>query len=737
MANAKASSKTKTRTKTLPRTKRPDAVKTQALDKAGEQLERAQAAAVESKQPRFAVTRQQAVNLFNQIYGVAKEAIFNEPPYAADSTRLDTWLAKVVKKEPYLLGILQSVVSIDKNRGWTLVGGKIQVKKFVSILHNFQVAPDLFGWRNGLSVSAQNFYQSNLGAVVEIGRSQPNGPLAALYTVDPTKCRLTGRQEAPLKYNNGPRDKQYWETTDYFRVTSFPSPMETMNGLGMCAVYRCIELAKLLVSVFEHDREQLGSKAPKGILTINGGITLGQWLQSLEESPADLKSLEREYYSGVQVLVGDLGSEVKVNLTPLSNLPEQFDHRQFADMIIYGYALAFGYDPREFWPVSSGALGTATESESQHRKASSKGGLDFVLGFQERLQDELPETVEFEFEQRDVQGDIAEADFKKKQLDIIEDMFTKSNSKQENAITLPEARQLLVEARLIPDDWTPGDEDVQVEDTEDLGALVEKQRVQRAIAKFPNEQIVVYNDRTKQTHVIYDPNNRKFTMRVAKPAVVETPAPVVQPVPVVDMTPVLDAINERFAELKRETPAPAAPVIVQQAESPSWLESVVARLTNPTAAGIESKSFDAMVRSVSDLATHVKGLQGVNEKYSERDLRSVADALNHLALRSTQQTPAPDVNITMSPITLHAQMPKGNDPVVNFNPTIRPSDVVIRENTPVNVTVQPAAAPVNNITVKPADVKVDIPKPVREMQKINRGKNQNIESTETEIEYEK
>lgn len=686
MANTKASSKTKTKTKTktLPRTKRPDAVKTQALDKAGEQLERAQAAAVESKQPRFAVTRQQAVNLFNQIYGVAKEAIFNEPPYAADSTRLDTWLAKVVKKEPYLLGILQSVVSIDKNRGWTLVGGKIQVKKFVNILHNFQVAPDLFGWRNGLSVSAQNFYQANLGAVVEIGRSQPNGPLAALYTVDPTKCRLTGRQEVPLKYNNGPRDKQYWEPTDYFRVTSFPSPMETMNGLGMCAVYRCIELAKLLVSVFEHDREQLGSKAPKGILTING-VPQSQWLQSLEESSADLKTLEREYYSGVQVLASEGNPEIKVNLTSLSNLPEQFDHRQFVDMMIYGYALAFGYDPREFWPVSSGALGTATESESQHRRASSKGGLDFVLGFQERLQDELPETVEFEFEQRDVQGDIAETDFKDKQLKIIEGMFTQANSKQENLITLPEARQLLVEAKLIPDDWTPGDEDIQVEDTKDLGPLVEKQRVQRAIAKFPNEQIVVYNDRTKQTRVIYDPNNRKFTMRVVKPAV--------------DTAQIIEAIDEHFEVLRGSRTVAQQPATDHASV---LLAGILQDLVNP-------------------------GKRERDEEH-KRQLQLVSENLNTLAEHYlTAETQAP---------------------VIEFNPVINIPEILIpRAAAPVNqIIVQPAAAPVNNITVQPAEAPVNnitvqpaevtIPKPVREIQTISRDAKDLIESTETEIEYE-
>lgn len=522
-ATTRSTSRAKPRART--RTKLTTAV-TKAIDVAGEQLERAQAAAVESKQPRFAVNRQQAVKLFNQIYGIAKEAIFNEPPYAADSIRLDTWLAKVVKKEPYLLGILQSVVSIDKNRGWTLVGGKIQVKKFVNILHNYQVAPDLFGWRNGLSVSAQSFYQSNLGAVVEIGRSQVNGPLAALYTVDPTKCKLTGSQETPLKYINGKRDEQNWEPTDYFRVTSFPSPAESMHGLGMCAVYRCIELAKLLVSVFEHDREQLGSKAPKGILTING-LPQDQWLQSLEESTVDLKTLEREYYSGVQVLAGDGNPEIKVNLTSLSNLPEQFDHRQFIDMIIYGYALAFGYDPREFWPVSSGSLGTATESESQFRRAASKGGLDFILGFQERLQDELPETVEFEFEQRDVQGDIAEADFQKKKLDIISQMYTGSAAQQGGPSSAPlvsfeEARQLMVDAKLIPDDWTPEDEDVQAADTDDLGPLVEKQRVQRALAKFPDEDIVVYNSRTGAYRTIRRAGEKRLLITVgAKPRVVK------------------------------------------------------------------------------------------------------------------------------------------------------------------------------------------------------------------------
>jgi len=487
-----------------------------ALDHAAEEIERARQTAAQSKQPRFDINTKNTAQFFFAVYGWVKELIFNEPKYMADSRKRDEWLAKAVTKEPYLLGVLQSVVSIDKSRGWTMVGGRNQVAKFTNILHNFSVAPDIYGWRPGASVTAQNYYQADLGGVVEIGRLQKNGVLAAMYTVDPKKCRLTGNMDAPLQYGNAGKDKGKWTSNDYFRVASFPNPAEEMNGLGFCAVSRCIELAKLLVSVFEHDREKLASKAPKGILTVNN-ITQDQWLKSLEESTAELKSLEREYYSGVQVLAGAGTAPIEVKLTSLSNLPEDFDHRAFTDMIIFGYALAFGYDPREFWPVSSGALGTATESESQHRKASSKGGLDFALSFQEKIQEELPETLDFEFEQRDVDGDISETTLRQASLNLVDQMYKSVNADGEILITQDEARQLLVEANLIHDDWTTQEEDIKVADTDDAGEAVERQRVRMAMDRFPDEDIVRYSFRDNKYRVIRCAGARKFQIRVAHP----------------------------------------------------------------------------------------------------------------------------------------------------------------------------------------------------------------------------
>ncbi|NIV32859.1 MAG: hypothetical protein GWN58_26455, partial [Anaerolineae bacterium] len=65
--------------------------------------------------------------------------------------------------------------------------------------------------------------------------------------------------------------------------------------------------------------------------------------------------------------------------------------------------LITGTDASEFWPVQTGALGRGRETEIQHRKAASKGAMEFALAYQEQLQNELPDSLLFEFEQRDAE----------------------------------------------------------------------------------------------------------------------------------------------------------------------------------------------------------------------------------------------------------------------------------------------------------------------------------------------
>lgn len=515
------------KTKNTQKTTRIKTQQKQLLESAEQQAETLRAAVDEaaSKQPRFAPTRATLANFFNRVYGWGKDSIYTMPPHLSNSMKRDRWLEMVVKREPYLYGILQSVVSIDKNRGWNLIGGRNQVNRFVKILHNFEAAPDLNGWRNGMSNSAQSYYGADIGCIVEIGRAIKNGPLAKLYSVDPASCRLTGDIDQPLEYTNGKTDdSKEWGPNDYFRVTSMPSTRESMNGLGFCAISRCIELAQVLVGVFDHDKEQLGAKAPRGILTI-GGLSQEQWQEALDSAEDDQKAQESRFFANILALASADGT-VSVNLTPFSTVPSGgFDQQKFIEMIICGYALNFGYDPREFWPVSAGALGgTGTEIENQHRRATTKGGLDFPLGFQEKLQEELPDTIQFEIEQRDVNGDISELDLKQRIVSMINDLRTKPNPDEPADITFDEARSMLVEAKIIPEEWTATEEPVSVTDTDDLAntSLLERERVQRAMFEYPNDEIVVYSSKDNKYRTLASPvgegKKRHFFFQKNRPA---------------------------------------------------------------------------------------------------------------------------------------------------------------------------------------------------------------------------
>ena len=111
----------------------------------------------------------------------------------------------------------------------------------------------------------------------------------------------------------------------------------------------------------------------------------------------NLSKLEREYYGGVAILAQEGVDQIDAKLVALSQLPAGFDLESVTKLIMLGIALAFGYDPIEFWPIDTGALGRSRESEIQHMKATGKGGIEFIRSFQDRLQRELPPTLLFEF----------------------------------------------------------------------------------------------------------------------------------------------------------------------------------------------------------------------------------------------------------------------------------------------------------------------------------------------------
>jgi hypothetical protein len=488
-----------------------------------------------SKQPRFKDNGSGGLDiadgLYSQIYTWLKHAMdeITEKPYQVNSMARDKWLREFWKLEPHWAGIVYQCVLVDSSRPWTITGGKKQVRRYAQLLHSANGGK---GWRHYFRQSSLSYRVTDMGSTTELGRPGRIGPLRAIYHVDSARTKWTGKVNKPLRYYPARSGKtQLWRDYDFFNVCAMPNDDESFYGLGYCQTSRAFQLVKLLYGVLMHDQESVGAKMMRGLLLLSG-IEESQWNTAMEARESQLSQMEREFFGGVFVLANST-SDVKGQLMGLSQLPASFDRDSFISQIMFGYSLISGYDPREFWPVSSGSLGTARETEQQHRKASTKGTLEFPHAWQERFQAELPETVLFEFEERDTDAEIMQAEMAQVWSDVVRTLYdaqgssnpfqeTQSgeeggvqetqpsestglqsreptglqSSEQTGLVTRAEARSLLVSHGVIPSEWTEAEEATVISDESTQRRMIQRlmstPEVQRSIEKWPDEEIVQY-----------------------------------------------------------------------------------------------------------------------------------------------------------------------------------------------------------------------------------------------------
>lgn len=465
---------------------------------------------VNSKQPRFADDTK-TNQMFSAIMRHVK-TVDEAPSYQPDSRARDEWLRGFWPQETNLAGVINGVVAIDKNRGWQLVGGRNQVRYYSDLL---RFAENGRGWRYYASLSSLSFWTADINSISETEREGVPGRLTGLYYVDPARCFLQGGSQNSLRYYPPDGSKfQTWHEiemvrnnqgvtmqtpADYFRVASLPSTDERYNGLGFCALSRAIEIARILVAVYEYDKEKLGARAPQGLLLLHN-VSEDQWDEAMRSRNAELDGLQRDWFGGVAVLASAGVDQNDAKLVALSQLPDNFKRGEFVQTIMYGYALCFGYDATEFWPVNAGVMGRGRETEIQHRKATGKGGLDFALSFQDQIQAQLPDTIQYSYEQRDVEGELMDARVTKMYVDMVSEMYMAGLNHNEGMITRDQALSILARhTNIVPKAWTEIEEETVAKDTEHsrLRVLREMYRktpqVIRAAEVYPSEPIIQHS----------------------------------------------------------------------------------------------------------------------------------------------------------------------------------------------------------------------------------------------------
>lgn len=447
-----------------------------------------------SRQPQYKGAGVVAGDFYESVYSWLKLSLeeIRAEPYKNDSRIRDKWLREFWKKEPHWAGAVNQCVLVDSARPWTITGGRNQVGRYADMLH---WANNGKGWRHFFRQSSLSYRVTDMGSLTETGRAGVFGPIRGIYHLDSARCRWTGKRQWPLYYYPGIGNLQKWRETDFFNVCSLPSDDERFYGLGWCATSRAFELIVLLYGILMHDQEKIGSKMMRGLLLLSG-IEQQQWNQAMDSRDSVMSDKEQKYFGNVFVLASLGAGDIDAKLVSLSQLPDNFDRQTFLDQIMFGYSLILGYDPREFWPVSSGALGTARESEQQHRKAATKGTLEFPHAWQERFQAELPDTVHFEFDERDTDAELIEAQMAQAWVEVARRIYD-SDGENPGLAERDQVLSLLVNHAIVPAEWTQSiEEATAVSDhmyrKQRLERAWEFPEVQRCLEKFPDEEIVEY-----------------------------------------------------------------------------------------------------------------------------------------------------------------------------------------------------------------------------------------------------
>lgn len=421
------------------------------------------------------------------------------------SKKRDEWLNEFWRMEgnDLLAGAISTLTSKIVAANWYLEGPESLCKLYRNIL--LYEAEEQQGWDALISKWVEGFLVRDSGGFVEPLRASlsSTGPALGFKHIDESKLYPNTNPEYPFLYV-GEKDTIKLKPTQFLRLVDMESGRDKDFGVGFSSVSRAISTAIIMMEIVRYKRERLSDLPPAAILFLSN-LTTAQWEDIVAKYDTQQKNKGNETWRSLLVACGyDPEFPVHAEMFELSKLPEHYDERTATEMAIYTFALAFRVDPREFWPVSSGPLGTATEAQIQHKKAKAKGEGIIFSKIERALNNPLilPEGLKFRFDYRDDEEDMAGAEIAQAKLRNIRMMWESSPNRiavqsagtdaygqplpgpvNEGIITTEEARQLLIYEGLIP----PEILGVSVEESKvyDVRSYGERVRLYRDGIKVP------------------------------------------------------------------------------------------------------------------------------------------------------------------------------------------------------------------------------------------------------------
>jgi len=320
------------------------------------------------------------VGLLGWLAGNSDEA----PPWWSPAR--DKYLRSFWKEEDHLGGAVNVFVEAIQTIPFKVVPRDMSFKRhivegqhYTRVLLNrtmSRTSPANSGWDSGVAPFINDYCTQDNGAWFFVDApGDPASPLLGMPTrlvhLDSFRITRTGELDYPVCYTDVDGQIYKFHRTRLINMTSNPSPIQELFGVGFCAVSRTLNTAINFRDIQRFKMEKLGSRPRRAIL-IGDGIPVKAIESALQSADAMGDSRGYKNYLPIPV-IGSQKQGIDLKLVDLASIPDGFDEMTSTQLGISTIALAFGVDPRTL-SFAIGVTGqTKADAAIQHLKQRSKG----------------------------------------------------------------------------------------------------------------------------------------------------------------------------------------------------------------------------------------------------------------------------------------------------------------------------------------------------------------------------
>lgn len=315
----------------------------------------------------------------------------------------DRQLRQFYIQEPILCSALYTITIRDAAYSWTISGDQPRtVKATQEMLHSADLGK---GWLDFAQKWRLDFLSQDNGAFFEVIRqsNSPTSPVIGINHLDSGRCRRTGVPEWPVIYSDRLGGEHKLLPHQVVMSSDMPSPIETANGIGFCAVSRVLRMAQTLRDIGIRDRERMSGMDPKTMHIITG--VSQKVVDSVLQEHKDIQQQQGHARYSKPVIFSNVDPNKPAQVASLDLAPKpEVDYDLQLRWYITLLAMAIGVDYQDLAPLPARGIGGSQQSLILHEKSKGKGPELFMKTIEHifNFHGIIPANVSFEYEEKDI-----------------------------------------------------------------------------------------------------------------------------------------------------------------------------------------------------------------------------------------------------------------------------------------------------------------------------------------------